>query len=305
MVRPDRYDPDRDIPDEDPVVDLTGVRSQNPWKRAKKKISFPEIYNYFDPDQLRHPEQPPDHVRVAFEELIASDHPGDFKLRLHPWFRRWALFQRFNVGEGDVWHCFSVFMEKPVEGKLPSDLAAIDDGRYEGLRSLMGEYRLPNRRDFEIIRRDADITKMGHAAVDARQQEIQDMEHAEADRVAADYEADFLDYNFDLIKAAANGGHRQYVKGESKEEVEASRRKREYVVEERKGFKILHRKGSEGARAYESREHAEREERMRKAHLMHQADKAGKQAGLRLIREAARKAEGRGASKIVNPTKTL
>ena len=133
-------------------------RSAN-MRPHKKRYLWNEIYGYFDPDSIASPMRAPDHVQSAFEELIGKE-PG-FKLRLHPWFKRWACFEK--TGDG-TYSCFSVFMTEAKEGALPSDLDN-SDKRYENLRGLMGQHRLPTRRDFEILRRDADVQRLGVDAV--------------------------------------------------------------------------------------------------------------------------------------------
>jgi len=171
----------------------------------KKRYLWNEIYGYFDPDSIASPARAPDHVQSAFEDLIGGE--PDFKLRLHPWFKRWACFEK--TGEG-TYSCFSVFMTEAKEGALPVDLDN-SDKKYENLRGLMGQYRLPTKRDFEILRRDADVQALGVDGVVAQLEKPEDEEEREAERLIADEEWDILDYNYLAINAAANGGKLQII----------------------------------------------------------------------------------------------
>lgn len=179
-------------------------RSAN-MRPHKKRYLWNEIYGYFDPDSIASPIRAPDHVQCAFEELIGGE--PDFKLRLHPWFKRWACFEK--TGDG-TYSCFSVFMTEPKEGALPVDLDN-SDKRYENLRGLMGQFRLPTKRDFEILRRDADVQRLGVDAVVHQLEKPEDEQEREKERLIADEEWDILDYNYLAINAAANGGKLQII----------------------------------------------------------------------------------------------
>jgi len=162
----------------------------------------------FDPDSITSSIKAPDHVQSAFEDLIGGE--PEFKLRLHPWFRRWAAFEKVEgAGEG-AYACFSVFMSEGMENALPADLDN-SDGRYENMRGLMGQYRLPTKRDFEILRRDADVQRLGVDAVVRQLEKPEEEQEREEERVLEDQEWDVLDYNYLAINAAANGGKLQII----------------------------------------------------------------------------------------------
>jgi hypothetical protein len=177
-------------------------------KPSKKRYQWNEIYGMFDPDSISSSIKAPDHVRAAFEELIGGE--PEFKLRLHPWFKRWAAFEKVKgAGEG-AYSCFSVFMTEGREGALPVDLDN-SDGRYENMRGLMGQYRLPSRRDFEVLRNDADTQRLGVDGVIARLEKPEDEQAREKERVLQDKEWDVIDYNYLAVNAAANGGKLQII----------------------------------------------------------------------------------------------
>ena len=177
-------------------------------KPSKKRYQWNEIYGMFDPDSISSSIKAPPHVQAAFDDLIGGE--PEYKLRLHPWFRRWAAFEVVKgAGEG-AYACFSVFMTEGKEGALPTDLDN-SDGKYENMRGLMGHYRLPTKRDFEILRRDADVERLGVDAVVHQLEKPEDEEEREKERVLEDQEWDILDYNYLAINAAANGGKLQII----------------------------------------------------------------------------------------------
>lgn len=115
------------------------------------RIRWPEVYGHFDPDALRSDESPPPEVQSQLEDVFGDLVRGktpQVKLRLHPWFRRWALFERDGVGD---WHCFWVCGAGEGEiGHLPADLYT-PDKRYIDLAhgpAVMGSFRVPNKEDF-------------------------------------------------------------------------------------------------------------------------------------------------------------
>mgnify|MGYP001187088277 CR=1 FL=1 len=194
---------DQDLADQtDPTRRGTGM------KPSKKRYQWNEIYGMFDPDSISASQKAPDHVQSAFEELIGGE--PDYKLRLHPWFKRWAAFERVRgAGEG-AYACFSVFMGAGEEGYLPADLDN-SDGRYENMRGRMGDYRLPSAEDFKVLRKDADVERLGVDQVVARLEKPENEQEREKERVLQDREWDVLDYNYLKINAAANGGKLQMV----------------------------------------------------------------------------------------------
>jgi hypothetical protein len=211
-----------------------------------KRYHWNEIYGYFDPDSIKSPEKAPAHVQAAFDELIGKE--PQFKLRLHPWFRRWACFQKMPGGGEGAYSCFSVFFGDPEEGWLPPDLD-LDDHRYENLRGLMGCYRLPTKKDFEVIKRDADIQRLGVAGVAERLDAPEQAEEKEAERVLADKEWDVLDYNYLAINAAANGGKLQMIAPNRDNSEIIAKKEEEWHIETKttedgKTYKIRYKKGS-------------------------------------------------------------
>lgn len=209
----------------------------------KKRYLWNEIYGNFDPDSIASAMRAPDHVQCAFEELIGGE--PDYKLRLHPWFKRWAAFEK--TGDG-TYSCFSVFMTESKEGALPADLDN-SDKRYENLRGLLGHFRVPTRRDFEILRRDADVGRMGVDHVIEQLEKPEDEQEREEERLMQDYEWDVLDYNYLRINAAANGGKLQMIapnrdNSEIIEKKEAEWHEETKTTEDGRTYKIRFKKDS-------------------------------------------------------------
>lgn len=242
---------DRDLEDQ-----MDSSRRGVGMKPSKKRYQWNEIYGYFDPDSITSPMRAPEQVQSAFEDLIGGE--PDFKLRLHPWFKRWACFEK--TGDG-TYSCFSVFMTESKEGALPSDLDN-SDKRYENLRGLMGQYRLPTKRDFEILRRDADIQRLGVDAVVRQLEKPEEEQEREEERVLEDQEWDILDYNYLAINAAANGGKLQIIapnrdNSDIREKKEAEWHEETKVTGDGRKYKIRFKKDSRMYAEHKAKELAE------------------------------------------------
>jgi len=178
--------------------------------RGDRKALNREIYyGYYDPDCLRSADIAPPQVQAAFEDMVGTE--PEFKIRRHPLLPDyWAAFQRaWHPDAGRSYQCFSIFMEPPVEEELPSNLKGTV--AHAHLRGLIGEPRLPDRRDFEVFVRDADLKRLGPDGVEKQLCKPQDEELREAERVTVDQEHDIIDYNYLRINAAANGGKLQMI----------------------------------------------------------------------------------------------
>ena len=196
------------LSDQDLADQMDSTRRGTGMKPSKKRYQWNEIFGMFDPDSISSSQKAPDHVQSAFEELIGGE--PDFKLRLHPWFKRWAAFEKVKgAGEG-AYACFSVFMTEGKDGHLPPDLDN-SDGRYENMRGKLGEYRLPTAEDFKTLRKDADVGRLGVDHVVKRLEKPENEQEREKERVLQDREWDLLDYNYLKINAAANGGKLQMI----------------------------------------------------------------------------------------------
>lgn len=169
-----------------------------------------EVFMKVDPDQLRQSEKPPAHVQAALEDVMGRDRMKDLKLRVHPHLRRWCLFERIKdpqSGQTNAWAVVSTFQGEAREGWLPPDIQ--DRPNIRHLTGEIGEFRMPTKRDFEIIEQ-YDKKKYGYKEVDKlhlnQEQKEKDDKNFEWD----DYSRDFLDYNFWL---ACRDAQAHYSKG--------------------------------------------------------------------------------------------
>lgn len=137
--------------------------SPREWKGLQpevKEYRYEEIYGRFDPDGLAR-STPSLEDQSALQDVFGEDARGKnprVKLRLHPWFRRWALFERVSdpADGGEKWACFWVCGDREGRpGWLPPDLDTYDK-RHETLRSEMGAYRTPTKKDFLLVKKYAD-----------------------------------------------------------------------------------------------------------------------------------------------------
>tara|TARA_Y100000310_G_C20613356_1_gene779215 strand:- start:160 stop:1143 length:984 start_codon:yes stop_codon:yes gene_type:complete len=187
-----------------------------------KVTRFPELFYFvYDPDQLAPSPAPPAEVQASFEDVFGSSRKfreGKLKVALHPWFRRWCLFEKYDdpqYGEAN-WRLIQLFhdFDSKKDGYLPNDLKS-EDGRYDNLAGDMGDYMLPHREWFGWIRdncelarfddegwgmnEDAVATNVTKSLIEAREKG-----QAEAMRVQSDFLEDFHDYNFNFFRDVAN-----------------------------------------------------------------------------------------------------
>ncbi len=225
-------------------------RRESPGVRKKlRMIRNGEAYGYIDPDELSSLGEPPPQIQAALEDVLgdwAKDDNGAerIKVRVHPHFHRWCLYEREyrpELGGQELWRCFYIFMGDPVKGKLPSDMDG-DLYKYH-FTGRIGEYVEPDRSHFEMIER-FNRHKYGVDAVNEHAGALQDKELAEAEREETERTEAFLDDNWFLVADEANqkAGSGQYMRDSHcrnygyKSNVERWRRvqKEGYVVIEKK-----------------------------------------------------------------------
>lgn len=159
---------------------------QAPYVRREKHSEF---YARMDPDKLRHSERPPPEVEACFKEVF-GDRAKRLKLVIHPLLHRWALYELGD--DNQRWFLISVFHEVPKEGVLPEDL----QGRgLDHLTGQLGEFRVPHKRDFEIIEK-TDSKKYGKVAADDVYAKPEEDAEREEQRIWEDWNADWHDYTW-------------------------------------------------------------------------------------------------------------
>ncbi len=219
-----------------PRVHLTkdGGRTQPGLPIYVRKVKHWEAFRSIDPDALRAAEEPPSDVQAALEDVMGPDRMRDLKLRLHPIFRRWTLFERQRdptSGMTNSWGAVSVFQEEPRSGHLPSDLQGRNLGH---LRGQMGDYRMPHRKDFEIIEK-TDLRKYGYRKVENYLAEPEKAAEREADRIFEDRVEDFHDYHFLMAMAEAQ---EHYSKPWSTRTITPHTNASRWKIEQRDGYQV-------------------------------------------------------------------
>lgn len=218
---------------------------------ARKRAEFPELFRTIDPDNLAQVTSLPPGMREEVEDIFgdwirwerdgAVDPPdptqaGWLKLRIHPWHKRWTMFQwgpKNRYGEMGWWPTM-VFMEEPITGVIPIDL---DDPKFDNLKGKMGAFKVPTKADFE------DFYKISNRSLfETSWQNLQavedpiDKEAADKERVMREYEHDLTSYYSDIDCMRANrffGGMQglPFVPQTSLDELERERENNHYVVE--------------------------------------------------------------------------
>lgn len=188
-----------------------GVRPDTGMTWNEKRDHYGDLLlkRYYDPDLYRD-ERPPPELQVALEEIFGEAAvSGKVKLRLHPWFRRWSLWERMSTSHGEnVWNCFWICHEKSRPDYLPPDL---NEQRFENLRGDMGDFKVPTRTDLQLVRELADtqynpLVKRVKLATKWR-----DDVKKESDRVFEAFHHDMLHYMFRMAYRDANDGQKGIV----------------------------------------------------------------------------------------------
>lgn len=185
----------------------------------RRRELFPEIYGWFDPNQIAAQIEAPSEVMVAFREvfqdwanpkLFDPTRPGWVKLVMHPHFKRWTIFEwcalphipgQPNRGMG--WRPLYIACGPIGHGELPNDLKTTD-GRYDELRGNVGPYHLPNKEDFWMVRYVGDKSINTEITTTLKSVEDSDKAEKENERIRADRTRDLLDYYFNLAARDAN-----------------------------------------------------------------------------------------------------
>ena len=185
-------------------------------------------------------------MQAALEDVMGPDRMKDLKLRVHPLFKRWTLFERVRDPKGAerAWRPISIFQEPARPGHLPQDLRG--DKYAAHVEGVIGDYRLPHKRDFEIIEK-ADVKKYGNVAVE---NELAVPEQAAERAVDSHFDSftdDFLDYNFWLAMREANEKAGMYGKQWSTRTVEPRTNPKRWKMEQKVGYAVRTRVwGEEG-----------------------------------------------------------
>ena len=190
------------------IDETGGTREQPGLKQSVRMAAHKEAYCYVDPDLLADLDSPPEHVQAAFEEVFGDriedpDGRERLKLRVHPHFRRWCLYERALIPElGDsLWKVVWIAQDEPVKGHLPEDLKGdIYKAHFTG---MLGDYKEPDKADFELVEQ-FDKKKYGVNAVNELAGKLQETEEAALEEYEAARTEDFLDYYWNMAYDEAN-----------------------------------------------------------------------------------------------------
>ena len=191
---------------------IDGKRSRagmSPAERRERGLRIETMLFRFVDDDKAGGQRPPDHVQSAFEDVFGRDRlteNGEERLKLffHPVLKRWCMLERHYdplAGE-NFWQVISRFQEEvPHDNYLPDDLK--ENKFVQQMEGLIGDYRLPNKRDFEEIERfdskkytPTDIENM------VAQRELDQKAALDSDMESFDH--DFVSYYGWQLQADAN-----------------------------------------------------------------------------------------------------
>lgn len=231
-----------------PADGSVGAREKSGVRKSVRMRYNKEAYCYIDPDYLATLGQPPKELQRQLEEVFVNwwkDANGQerLKLRMHPHIRRWCLWEKAfipSLGK-NLWKCFWICQDEPKKGQLPADLQG--DKLKAHFTGVIGEFRLPNRKDFIEVEQ-YNRKKYGVTAVTDQAGKWQGEEEAALEAKANEQIHAFLDENWFLAMDEANqaAGSGQYMRSSHcanwthKGSVERYRRiqKNGYVVIEKK-----------------------------------------------------------------------
>ena len=190
-------------------VDLEGAWDPSTGMQwSKKYFLYPEVFRMrFDPDSIAKSPPLPVGVETVFKDVFGELANKKLKLALHPWFKRWCLFEFVpNPKQGQAgWHCVQIFhdIDSQKEGYLPADID-FEDKRAEDLRGRIGDYVPPNRKSLEFVKAHCDthrstVKEMFDFVISRREDKRKER--------ASEHEAmlhDFHSYYFNHIRDMAN-----------------------------------------------------------------------------------------------------
>lgn len=96
--------------------------------------------------------------RSTWGDVVRDVGEENIRLVIHPILKRWCIFVRQSVETREpYWYRVALFCDEPKIGKLPTDLQELDtDGHLQRFAGAIGDFIVPNERDFEALRNRAD-----------------------------------------------------------------------------------------------------------------------------------------------------
>lgn len=190
------------------------IRGKLAWEEGLdpqvRRRLHPEIWRHaYDPDTLQSSAlRPPDHVEAQFRSVFGDprlDGQPQFKLRLHPLFKRWALFEYSpRLKSYQVVQVFTRWPPDAPADYLPADYRPTSMRHLWHLRGRMGDLRLPDQRDFEWLAANVDRARFTADEVEANMLRPQEAAEREAKRQLLDLWQGMVDDDWQQIVNDAN-----------------------------------------------------------------------------------------------------
>lgn len=271
------------------------------------------MYIYADPDELAKSPTPPVGVDTALQEvfgdrLLDDDGQLRIKVRLHPFLKRWCAYERVRK-EGQIyWKVFWICQDDPTDlnGELPRDYQNLPSNErkwFEHFSGLIGEFRVPHKRDFEELEK-FDTRRHSSTEICTMLEKQEDSRDAERERQMRDYEYGFHEY---LAWMAINEANRRAGSGQRMQSVPTvlvRENQERYFIQERDGYKVKCKRGTalEAVLKAEGAANAEADDAERFARLeAHLADFQAKRRAAELMRLAKSTQTG----ELIRPKRTL
>lgn len=155
-----------------------------------------------DPDSMR-AEVPPPEVQSQLLDIFGEERLKTLKVRLHPFLKRWCLFERqfFPEINENYWRVVSIFCEPAEENKIPTDY--VGNRFLESYSRYIGEFSVPNRIDFETIEK----TDKKKYTIETREKWLDRKDDEARRQYDCEFEArehDFWGYYFNAFADAQN-----------------------------------------------------------------------------------------------------
>lgn len=192
-----------------PIVDTDKTRTVSYMHRVVRQKRHPELFIGLSDDLINMSSfRPTSEIQARFESVFSREQRENLKIVLHPWFKRWTLFERTTHKGQPLWHPVCMFHDTPEEQKLPADLLEAWGNNAEHLRGKVGDFRNVSYQDLEFVER-CDIRKYGVDEVVRFIIQFDDAKETEAQKYMDDYLEDFMSYNFWLAMRDAQAHYSQ------------------------------------------------------------------------------------------------
>ena len=138
--------------------------------RCQRYLEMTFDGGYFDPDLCERQPFPPE-SQTAMDDELGIDFINRLGLKVvfHFWFKRWVVIQEATDGKGfRGWRVVYLCCGPKRPGYIPPDLD--DDAHFDVLVGAIGDYKVPDRRDFRMLKEMIDPAVRGTAEEYARRE---------------------------------------------------------------------------------------------------------------------------------------